>query len=109
MHLQFYQNCLRNTNYFFTTYKKTNRYGSNIINCSANYLGLLEVKVFSDGAEESTEALQALAIMVFKQLDHAIVHDRFCQHLELEQLADEFDISSGASAGFILCFLKFLL
>lgn len=31
--------------------------------------------------------------MVLEQLDHTVVHNGLCQHLELEKLADELDVA----------------
>lgn len=37
--------------------------------------------------------------MVLEQLYDAVVHDDFCEHLELKELTDELDISQRASPG----------
>lgn len=70
------------------------------------HLGLLKVQVLADGGEQPAKALQRFLVMVLQQLDHAVVHDGLCQHLEFEQLPDEPDISYGAPAGLVLGLLQ---
>ena len=72
----------------------------------APHLGLLKVQVLADGGEQAAEALQTLLVVVLEQLDHAVVHDGFGQHLQLEELADEPDVADGASARLVLGLLQ---
>lgn len=71
----------------------------------ARYLCLLKVQVLADGGQKSAETLKTLLVMVLQQFDDAVMHDRFGQHLQLEQLSDELNVAEGTASGLILRFL----
>lgn len=76
---------------------------------SLAHLGLLKVEVLADGSEQSAQTLQRLLVVILKQLDNAVVHDGFGQHLELEQLTDELDVADRTPPGLVLCLFQLFL
>ncbi len=76
---------------------------------SPPHLGLFKVQVLADGGEQPAQALQRLLIVVLQQFDNTVVHDGLCQHLQLEELADELDVANGAPPGLVLGVLQLFL
>lgn len=76
---------------------------------SPAHLGLLKVEVLADGREQSAQTLQRLLVVILEQLDDAVVHDGFGQHLELEQLTDELDVADGTPPRLVLGLLQLFL
>lgn len=76
---------------------------------SLAHLGLLKIEVLADGSEQSAQALQRLFVVILKQLDNAVMHNRFSQHLELEQLTDELNVSNRTSPSLVLGLLQLFL
>lgn len=47
--------------------------------------------------------------MVLEQLHHTIMHDSFCEHLQLKELPNELDVPQRASPGLVPGIVQLLL